>query len=117
VTYSIDFRRKVLDTRQREGLSLAKVAKRFGVGLTTVVSWQMRIEPKRTRNKPTTKIDMEALRLDVERNPDTYQRERAIVFGISKTGMYHALRRLGVTFKKNTPPPKDKSGGTTKVSR
>ena len=41
MTYSIDMRRKVLKVRQEEGLSMAKVAKRFGVSLVIVFTEQV----------------------------------------------------------------------------
>jgi len=53
-----------------ESLSLAKVAKRFGVGIATVVRWEKRIEAQQTRNKPATKIDMDALIQDIREHPD-----------------------------------------------
>ncbi|MBI1954431.1 MAG: hypothetical protein HYS39_02350, partial [Proteobacteria bacterium] len=62
MTYSLDFRRKVLEVREIELVSLAKVAKRFGIGLNTVMRWTKRIESKKTRNNPAIKIDREALK-------------------------------------------------------
>lgn len=117
MTYSIDFRRKVLDTRRMESLSLAKVAKRFGVGIATVVRWEKRIEAQQTRNKPATKIDMDALIQDIREHPDAYQHERAERLCVSASCIFYALRRLNVTFKKNTSPSKDKSRSTTTVSK
>ena len=52
MTYSSDFRRKVLSVRKREGLTIAQVALRFDVGVASVVRWLKNPEPKRTRNKP-----------------------------------------------------------------
>ena len=39
MTYSVDFRKQVLKIRTEEKLSMAKVAKRFGVGVATVMRW------------------------------------------------------------------------------
>ena len=101
MTYSLDFRKKVLKIRAEEGLSIEEVAIRFGVGKASVMRWLIDIEPKRKRNKPATKIDMEALKKDVEANPDSYQYERASRFNVSKTGIRSALIRLKLTYKKN----------------
>ncbi len=60
MTYSLDFRKKLLDVRKREALTIQEVAARFSVGKASVMRWLRRLEPQRTRNKPTTKIDMEA---------------------------------------------------------
>ena len=70
MTYSRDFRSRVLMLREKEGLSMAEAAKRFDVGLASVMRWSKNLESKTTRNKPATKIDMEALQLDVEHYPD-----------------------------------------------
>jgi transposase len=69
MTYSLDFREKVLAIRKQEGLRLADVAVRFGVGIASVTRWCKHLEPQRTRNKPATKINMEALTQDVETYP------------------------------------------------
>ena len=100
MTYSSDFRRKVLSVRKKEGLTIAEVASRFCVGIATVTRWLKNPEPKTTRNKPATKIDMAALARDVLEHPDAYQYERARRFGVSIQGINYALRRLGVSYKK-----------------
>ena len=101
MTYSLDFRHKTLSVREKEGLTIAEIAARFGVGIASVVRWLKKIEPQRTRHKPATKIDMAALARDVRDFPDAYQYERARRRGVSQKGIDHALRRLGVTYKKN----------------
>ncbi len=100
MTYSRDFREKVLSIKEEETLSFAKIAKRFGVGKASVVRWTKNIDSKKTRNKPATKIDMEALKKDVEAYPDAYQYEHAKRLNVSRMGIAHALKRLGVTYKK-----------------
>lgn len=102
MTYSLDFRCKVLSVREKEGLTISEVACRFGVGVASVVRWLKKVEPERFRDKPATRIDMTALAQDVRDYPDAYQYERARRFGVSQKGIDHALRRLGVTYKKNT---------------
>ena len=102
MTYSIDFRRKVLSIREKEGLTIAEVADRFYVGVATVVRWLNRLEPQLTRHKPATKIDRIALARDVREYPDAYQAERAKRLGVSEKGIGHALRRMNISYKKNT---------------
>ena len=87
MTYSIDFRRQALLIKEQEQLSFEATAKRFGVGKASVVRWSKRIETQRTRNKPATKINMEALKPDVEVYPDAYQYERAQRLDVSHRGI------------------------------
>ena len=101
MTYSIDFRRKVLEIKERDGLSFKQAAALFGVAKSSVQRWTERIEPCRSRNKPATKIDMELLEQDVGLHPDAYQYERAGRFGCSQRGIGEALKRLKISRKKN----------------
>ena len=101
MTYPQRFREQVLKIREQEHLSYEEAAKRFGVGIASIVRWTKRIEPKLKRNKAPTKIDMQALARDVEAHPDAYQYERAQRFGVSQRGIGFALRRLKLSRKKN----------------
>lgn len=115
MTYSIDFRRKVLSVREKEDLTIAEVASRFCVGVASVVRWLKRPEPRRTRNKPATKIDRQALAQDVRDYPDAYQYERARRFRVSARGICDALKRLGVSYKKNAGAPESGRRRTTHI--
>ena len=55
--YSADFRHQVFLVKEKENLSLDPVSKRFSIGKSTVFRWTKRLEAKRTRSKPATKID------------------------------------------------------------
>lgn len=109
MSYDIKFRRHVLKIRAREGLSFAKVAERFGIAKQTVYNWSKRLEEKKERNKPATKIDMSALARDVEQHPDAYQYERAERLHVSVSGVAHALKRLNMTYKKKPSAPQSRS--------
>ena len=102
MSYSIDFRKQVFKIKAKENLSFEGVSKRFGISVRTLSRWNKRLEPKTTRNKPATKIDMEALKKHVEDYPDAYQYERAAEFGVSPNGILYALRRLNISRKKNS---------------
>jgi transposase len=101
MTYSADFRRQVFLVKEKENLSLEQVAKRFGIGKATIFRWTKRLEAKRTRHKLATKINADTLRKDVELYPDAYQYERAKRLGVSRRGIGYALKRLGMSRKKN----------------
>ena len=108
MTYSTDFRKKVLSIKEQDKLTFSETAKRFGVGQASVVRWSQHVEPQRTRNKPTVKLDWEALAQDVEEHPDSYQYERAARFGVSQQGIAYALKKLKLSRKKkpsNIPKP------------
>ena len=107
MTYSVDFRKKILLIKARESLSFDKTALRFGIAKTTIVRWVKDITIKTKRNKPATKIDMEALAKDVKQYPDSYLYERAKRLTVSNNTVLYALRRLNVTYKKNSKPSKE----------
>ena len=100
MTYSIDFRKKVLSIKVQENLTFAEVSKRFGVGQASVVRWSSRIEPQQQRDKPSVKLDWEKLAQDVETHPESYQYERAERFGVSQSGIASALKKLKISRKK-----------------
>jgi transposase len=51
-------------------------------------------------------LDIERLKQDIILYPDAYQYERAERLKVSASGVWHALRRLKVTFKKNSSASK-----------
>lgn len=108
MTYSLDFRQKVLKIRSEEGLSIEQVAIRFGVGKASVMRWLVSLEPKKNRNKPATKINMTLLQEDVANYPDSFQYERAKRLGVSASGIRLALLRLKISYKKNMESPKSR---------
>lgn len=117
MTYSLDFHRKVLSVREKEGLTISEVASRFDVSIASVTHWVKSPVPRLGRNKPSTKIDMQALADDIHQYPDAYQKERAERLGVSQQSIYCALGRLGVTYKKNTTSPKSERRQTTYIPK
>lgn len=57
MAYPIYFRKKVLSIKKPEKLSFSEIAKRFNVGIASVVRWSKNIQIKATRNKSPTKLD------------------------------------------------------------
>jgi transposase len=100
MAYSKDFRRKALLIREKRGLSLLETGELLGVGVASLFRWTKKLEPNKTRNKPATKIDMEALARDVEEKPDDFQYERAIRLGVSESCVGRALKGLKMSRKK-----------------
>ncbi len=92
--------------RKKEKLTYEQTSKRFGVAIRTLFNWAKKLEPEKTRNKPATKIDMKALKKDVEENPDRFQYERAKDYGVTPWAIGLALKRLKISRKKTLYHPK-----------
>jgi transposase len=106
MSYDEKFHRHVLKIKEQKGLSLAKGAKRFGIGKQTVYNWTKRLLEKKVRNRLPQELCLKALEQDVKYYPDAYQYERAKPFGVSTNCIWRALKRLGVSYKKSLTHPK-----------
>lgn len=88
----------------RGGGSKAEAARRFQVSRGSVYNWLEAPDPLSYRKpgpKGGRKLDREALRRHVETHADLTQKERAQHFGVSRNCIWNALRKIGVTRKKN----------------
>ncbi|MGG2141830.1 IS630 transposase-related protein [Symbiopectobacterium sp. RP] len=65
MSYSIDFRRKVISIREEEGLSIRETAKQFRIGPASVSRWINQIASKASTTRQR-KIDKSELIKDVE---------------------------------------------------
>ena len=108
MTYPVSFRQHVFAHKEKKCLTFEQTSALFDVPVRTLFRWQQQPEPCTRRNKPATKIDMQALADDVNQYPDAYLAERAQRFGVSKNGIWQALRRLNVSRKKNAAPPQSR---------
>lgn len=115
MSYSIDFRRKVIFTREEEGLSIRETAKQFRIGSASVSRWINQIEPKASTTRQR-KIDKSELIKDVEQYPDAYQKERAERFGVCQKAIWQALKKMGLTYKKNSTSSESRRKHSTNVS-
>ena len=100
MAYPKAFRDHLFKVKEKENLSFETTAKRFGVSIRSIFRWKHKPEPRKTRNKPATKINMESLKKDVEDFPDDFLEERANRFKVSASGIRSALIRLKITYKK-----------------
>ncbi|WP_227514315.1 IS630 transposase-related protein [Psychrobacter urativorans] len=66
----------------------------------TIQNWKRRVNSKTTRETKPYKISDDILLNDVKRHPDDYQYERSRRLNCSKAGIYHALKRLGISKKR-----------------
>ena len=102
MTYPLKFRQKVFAVKDKYELTFEETSQRFDVPIRTLFRWSKKIEPQTTRNKPATKINMELLAQDVKNSPDDYLWERAERFNVRLESIFYALKRLKVSYKKNT---------------
>ena len=101
MTYSADFRDQVVKNVKQKDMSIRQACVFYNISKTTLQRWLKDPSIKLTRNKPPSKIPNEALLKDVEQHPDDYMYERAQRFGCSKSGIEAALKRLGISQKKD----------------
>ena len=85
---------------EKEELVIEEAAKRFVVGTASISRWKQNPDPTFTRNRPAQKINMDALKQDVQTNSYSYIYERAARFTVSQSGMRDALRWLGFSRQK-----------------
>ena len=100
MAYDIKFRKQVLSHMERENLRAEEVAQLFGVAASTIRRWLKNLHPKALNRKPW-KLDMEQLKKDLEEYPDAYQYERAARLGVGQNCIFHGLKRLKISYKKN----------------
>ena len=101
MAYSVDFRKKVLESLTR-GLSVRRAAELFGIHFMTIQNWKTAPDrPKVPQIRRTRKISKEALLADVEAHPTGYPHERrAKRFNCTPTAVHKAMRRYRISQKK-----------------
>ena len=101
--YSEDLRRRVIKYIG-EGGRKVEAAKRFGVCRATIYEW-LKLGEDLSAQKPgpksAHKLDWEALREGVEKNPEKMITEWAREFGVGTTAISYAMRRMKLSRKKN----------------
>jgi len=104
MSYAIKFRERAL-AYHSGGHSWRMTMKTFGISSSTLSNWLKKslsgslsdIPVKRQKRK----ISDEKLRKYVSDNPDAYQSEMAECFGCSQQSICTALKRAGITRKKD----------------
>ena len=116
MTYSLDYRQQVLKSLEN-GMSFAEAAIFYDISPTTIQKWKKSLHSKTTRDIKPYKIEDAALAQDVKDPPDDYHYERARRFNCSPTGISKALKRIGVSKKKDSRTSQslsDQKGGLSK---
>ena len=104
VAYSKDLRERVLDYIE-ERHTRQQAADLFKVSLISIYRWQRRkrakesLAPKVRASKPR-KLDYEKLKAYVKSVPEATLKEYGEEFQVSGTSIFHALKKLKITRKK-----------------
>ena len=98
-------------------MSFIKLSNKFNISVRSIQEWLKGNLPKGTRNKPNTKLDINKLKQDVLEYPDGYLRERAARLGVSDHCISQNLKKLGVTYKKNSNPSQSRRRETIFIQR
>ena len=101
MTYSLDFRQRVFAYKEKHQLTFEQTSKHFDINIATLFRWKKRLEPCVTRNRPAIKVNMDALKKEIEDFPDDYQWERAKRLNVTQPSIHYALKRLKISVKKN----------------
>jgi len=100
MAYSLDLRKRVVDYVENGG-GITKAAALFKVGRATIYRWLGREDLQASKvEHRERKIDWEALRKDVEENPEARLIERARKFGVRASAISYALKKMKITRKK-----------------
>jgi transposase len=105
MTYSTDFRKKVLEFMNR-GHTMREAAGVFDIALDTVTKWNRKLlktgslkdAPRRAGFR---KLDPEKLRAHVAAHPDAYLAEIGEAFGCNESAVRKAFAKLKITREKN----------------
>jgi transposase len=103
--YSLDLRERVVEHVKRHGNKLA-ASKLYRLHRGTIDQWleyDREYKSLVPRKAPGRRSRVDALKLKeyINRHPDHYLREIAQEFGVSYVAIHNALKRLGISRKKN----------------
>ena len=104
MSYSVDLRERALSA-VRNGHSKAKVNEMYGLGVNTLKTWEaLEAETGSLQNRPLNrgayKIDREKLLEWYREHPYSTNKETAVAFNCSVSGIRSAKKVMGITRKK-----------------
>ena len=100
MTYSISLRRKVISYVEKGG-GKREASRIFQISPDTLYRWlnSEDLAPKKHGSRKR-KIDKEELRREVDRKPDALLREHAVVFNVSTSAVFQALKKMKIVKKR-----------------
>lgn len=98
--YSLDLRKKVIEYVEAGG-SITKASRLYKIGRASIYRWLNRedLRPKKVERRHR-KLDWQALKKDVEENPDLRLIDRAKKFCVRPSAISYALKHMKITRKK-----------------
>lgn len=102
---------------ENKDMSIRQACTFYNISKTTLQRWLKNQVIKQTRDKPPNKIPNKLLLKDVAQYSDDYMYERAQRLGCSKSGIEIALKRLGISQKKDLGTSKNVSNEKSNVSK
>ena len=106
MAYSIDFRKRAI-AYMDEGHTYKELYEAFKIYPSAIAEWRRlqaetgSLQPQ-YRETRSRKIDKDELRRAVEERPDAYLSEPAEPFGCTEQAVFHALKKMKITVKKNS---------------
>ena len=104
MAYSMGYRLTAVEYKD-EGHTFKELREAFKISSTTYYEWKNKIEnayyeeAHHFQRKGT--IDKQKRAMAVSQTPDTYLRELAEPFTCTEQAVFYALKKLGITYKKN----------------
>ena len=100
MAYSLDLRERVVEFVETTG-NVSRASTLFKVARSTIYQWLAREDLRPTQVKRRNrKLDWNALKRDVEQNPDSKLSTRAQKFGVQPSAIHYALKQMNITRKK-----------------
>jgi len=105
MSYDVKLRERAL-AYWANGHTMAKTAATFGVSESALKAWKLQLKQtgnleKKTLQRTFKKIDPEKLQTYLTEHPDAFLKEIAQVFACTDVAVLKAMKRLGITRKKN----------------
>ena len=116
---SLDLREKVLEHFDEFG-NKTRTAKVFKISSKTVSNWcnrraENRLQADKTGPKKPRKVDIEKVINHLKNNTNSTLKDLSEEFDVSHVQIWHALRKNGYVYKKNSALRRKKSGKASSI--
>jgi len=116
MTYSADFQAQVVKSVKEQDMSIRQACTFYNISRTALQRWLKNPSIKKIWDKLPSKIPNEVLLKDVAQHLDDHMYEQAQRLGCSKSDIEIALKRLGISQKKDPRTSKSVSNKNSDIS-